>query len=176
MHIYHDRKIVRFITRCTYAQGRVKRLSPSIYLRVYMCVSAKTRLFAVLLLENHHEIALYRLASQFIFFERCLQSRTTLLSSAMAMVSNSCTAPQGLEHYGNWVCRPTMSLRECCEHTHEVGEIVSKQCRLARPVRHKSYVVEQRTVQYQHNQKPTTCSVLQNDGPPCRAIQSTYLM
>ena len=31
---------MNFITRCAYAQGRVKRLSPSI------CVSAKTRLFA----------------------------------------------------------------------------------------------------------------------------------
>ena len=44
--------------------------------------------------------------------------------------------------------------------------------RLAHAVRHKSYVAEQRAVQYQHNQKPTTGSVLQNDGPPCRAIQS----
>ena len=69
-------------TRCAYAQGRVKRLSPSIYL----CVCRqKTRLFAVLPLENRHEIALYRSASQFIFFERCLESRTSLLSSAMAM-------------------------------------------------------------------------------------------
>ena len=137
-------------------------------------MSAKTRLFAVLLLENRHEIALYRSASQFIFFERCLQSRTTLLSSAMAMVSNSCTAPRGIEHYGNWVCRPTTSLRERCEHTHGWRN-VSKQCRSARPVRHKSYVAEKRAVQYQHNQKPTTSSVLQNDGPPCRAIQSPYL-
>ena len=147
-----------------------------IFVCVYMCVcvSAKTRLFAVLLLENRHEIALYRSASQFIFFERCLQSRTTLLSSAMAMVSNSCTAPRGIEHYGNWVCRSTTSLRERCEHTHGWRN-VSKQCRSARPVRHKSYVVEKRAVQYQHNQKPTTSSVLQNDGPPCRAIQSTYL-
>ena len=146
-------------------------MSLSIYLCVRVCVCRqKTRLFAVLLLENRHEIALYRSASQFIFFERCLQSRTGLLSSAMAMVSNSCTARGGIEHYGNWVCRPT-NLRERCEHTHEVGENVSKQCRSARPVRHKtSYVAEQRAVQYQHNQKPTTCSVLQNDGPPCRAI------
>ena len=61
-----------------------------------MCVCRqKTRLFAILPLENRHEIALYRSASQFIFFERCLQSRTSLLSSAMAMVSNSCTAPRG---------------------------------------------------------------------------------
>ena len=43
------------------------------------------RVFAVLPLENRHEIALYRSASQFIFFERCLESRTSLLSSAMAM-------------------------------------------------------------------------------------------
>ena len=40
-----------------------------------------------------------------------------------AMVSNSCTAPRGIEHYGNWVCRPTTSLRERYEHTHEVGEM-----------------------------------------------------
>ena len=74
------------ITRCAYAQGRVKRLSPSIYLFVCLFVCRqKTRLFAVLPLENRHEIALYRSASQFIFFERCLGSRTSLLSSAMAM-------------------------------------------------------------------------------------------
>ena len=104
-----------FITRCAYAQGRVKRLSPSIYIYVCVCVCVwrqKTRLFAVLPLENRHEIALYRSASQFIFFERCLESRKSLLSSAMAMGSNSCTAPRGIEHYGNWVCRPTTSLRE----------------------------------------------------------------
>ena len=76
--------------------GRVKRLSPSIYLCVTVCVCRqKTRLFVVLPLENRHEITLHRSASQFIFFERCLQSRTSLLSSAMAMVSNSCTAPRG---------------------------------------------------------------------------------
>ena len=40
---------------------------------------------------------------------KCLESRTSLLSSAMAM--GSCTAPRGIEHYGNWVCRPTTSLR-----------------------------------------------------------------
>ena len=78
------------ITRCAYAQGRVKRLSPPIYLFVCVCVCGcvcrqKTRLFAVLPLENRHEIALYRSASQFIFFERCLESRTSLLLSAMAM-------------------------------------------------------------------------------------------
>ena len=31
----------------------------------------------------------------------------------------------------------------------KVGENVSKQCRSARPVRHKSYVAEQRALQYQ---------------------------
>ena len=74
-------------TRCAYAQGRVKRLSPSIYIYMWICVCVgkKTRLFAVLPLENRHEIALYRSASQFIFFERCLESRKSLLSSAMAM-------------------------------------------------------------------------------------------
>ena len=55
--------------------GRVKRLSPSIYLCVTVCVCRqKTRLFAVLPLENRHEITLHRSASQFIFFERCLQA------------------------------------------------------------------------------------------------------
>ena len=73
-------ELEELFTRCAYAQGRVKRLSPSIC----VCVT-KTRLFAVLPLENRHEIALYRSASQFIFFERCLESRTSLLLSAMAM-------------------------------------------------------------------------------------------
>ena len=102
-------------------------MSPSIYLFVYGCVCRqKTRLFAVLLLENRHEIALYRSASQFIFFERCLQSRKSLLSSAMAMVSNSCTAPRGIEHYGNWVCRPTTSLRERWRKCQQIGSPCSK--------------------------------------------------
>ena len=34
------------------------------------------------------------------------------VSSAMAMVSNSWTASRDIEHYGNWVCWPTTSLRE----------------------------------------------------------------
>ena len=73
-----------FITRCAYAQGRVKRLSPSIYIICVCVCRQKTRLFCVLPLENCHEIALYRSASQFIFPERCLKGRTSLLSSAMA--------------------------------------------------------------------------------------------
>ena len=135
---------------------------------VYVCVSSKTRQFAVLPLENRHKIALYCSASQFIFFERCLQSRKSLLSSAMAMVSNSCTAPRCIEHYGNWVCRPTTSLREHwrkCQQTMQIGSSSKRQelgCR-----------TESRSIPAQS--KPTTCSVLQNDSPPCRAIQSTYL-
>ena len=69
-------------------QGRVKRLSPSICVCVCVCVCVcrqKTRLFCDIPLENRHEIALYRSASQFIFSERCLKGRTSLLSSAMAM-------------------------------------------------------------------------------------------
>ena len=53
----------------------------------------KTQLFTVLLLENHHRMALYCLVLQ---FKRCLQSRASLLSSAMAMVSNSCTADKNI--------------------------------------------------------------------------------
>ena len=78
------------ITRCAYAQGRVKRLSPSI-LYICMCVCGGKKhgcLLSSVPLENRHEIALYRSASQFIFFERCLESRKSLLSSAMAMGSN----------------------------------------------------------------------------------------
>ena len=140
------------ITRCAYAQGRVKRLSPSIYIYVCVCVCVwrqKTRLFAVLPLENRHEIALYRSASQFIFFERCLESRTSLLSSAMAMGSNSCTAPRGIEHYGNWVCRPTTSLRERWR---------ADRLAHAWPVRDKSSVgcgTESRSIPAQST--PTTC-------------------
>ena len=78
----------------------MRRGGLSVWVRLYVCMynvcRQKTRLFAVLLLENRHEIALYSSASRFIFFERCLQSRKSLLSSAMAMVSNSCTAPRGI--------------------------------------------------------------------------------
>ena len=45
---------------------------------------------------------------------------------------------RGIEHYSNWVCRSTTSLRERCEWLGKVGENVSKQCRSARPVRHQS--------------------------------------
>ena len=150
--------------------GRVKRLSPSIYLCVCVC-RQKTRLFAVLLLENRHEIALYRSASQFIFIYLFISSKDAykvgrVFCRVLWPWFLIAARPRGgIEHYGNWVCQPTTSLRERCEQTHEVGENVSKQCRSARPVRHESYVAEQRAVQYQHNQKPTTCSVLQNDGP-----------
>ena len=60
-------KLLSLLPDARELQGRVKRLSPSIS---EGCVCRqKTRLFAVLLLENRHEIALYRSASQFIFFE-----------------------------------------------------------------------------------------------------------
>ena len=52
--------------------------------RACVCVSEKTRLFTVLPLENCDKIALYHLVLQFIFFERSLQSRASLLSGAMA--------------------------------------------------------------------------------------------
>ena len=79
-------RVTVVVTRCAYVQGRVKRLSPSIYINVCVCVCRqKTRLFAVLPLENRKEVVLYRSASQFTCFERCLQSRTSLLSSAMAL-------------------------------------------------------------------------------------------
>ena len=68
----------------------MRRGGLSVCVRLYMCMYvcvyvSQKRLFAVLPLENRHEMALYRSASQFIFFERCLESRTSLLSSAMAM-------------------------------------------------------------------------------------------
>ena len=70
-------RLLLLITRCAYAQGG---LSVWVRLYIYMCVCVcvcrqKTRLFAVLPLENRHEITLYRSASQFIFFERCLHSK-----------------------------------------------------------------------------------------------------
>ena len=85
-------------------RGAVKRLSPSRCLFVVKwhtalskninCLAVRPAVFfddkhiqltIGALLENRHEIALYRSASQFIFFERCLESQTSLLSSAMAM-------------------------------------------------------------------------------------------
>ena len=64
---------------------------------MYVCVQ-KTRLFTVLPLENRHKMALYPLVSEFIFFERCLESRASLLSSAIEIpwVSNNCTADKNV--------------------------------------------------------------------------------
>ena len=64
----------------------------------------------------------------------------------------------GIEHYGNWVCRPTTRLRERCEHTHEVGENVSKQCRSARPVRYKTRIRLQ-------NREPFNTSTVKSQQP-----------
>ena len=99
--------------------GEGKRLSPS------LCVSKKIRLFAVLDLtfENRDEIALYRSASQFLFFQRCLQSWTSLLSSAMAMGKIAGRPHGGIEQYGNWVCRPKTSLRDTLVSTHEMEKM-----------------------------------------------------
>ena len=58
-----------------------KTLPMTLFIQVFK----KSCYISVLPLENRHEIALYRSASQFIFFERCLESRKSLLSSAMAM-------------------------------------------------------------------------------------------
>ena len=61
-----------------------------------MCVIKNT----VLPLENHHEMALYRSVSQFIFFERYLESWASLLSSAIPWVSNSCNADKNIKVIG----------------------------------------------------------------------------
>ena len=52
-----------------------------------LCVCTKTELFTALLLEDCHEIGLNSLVVEYIFFERRLQSRESLLSRAMAMYS-----------------------------------------------------------------------------------------
>ena len=56
-------------------------------------------------------------------------------------VSNSCTAPRGIEHYGNWVCRPTTSLRERWRRDKSRQEL--------------GYGAESRSIPVQS--KPTTC-------------------
>ena len=54
--------------------GRVAVGGLSIWICQYVCVcvSSKTRLFTALPFQNRHEIALYSLALQFLFFERRL--------------------------------------------------------------------------------------------------------
>ena len=78
----------------------------------------KARLLAVLPLENCHQIALYRSASQFIFFERCLQSRTSLGVSAH-------DEPE----------RVLWALWLACTRLEKMS---ASRCRSTRPVRHKS--------------------------------------
>ena len=67
---------------------RVKRLAMSVCMYYnYVCVCTKTQLFTALLLEDCHEIALNRLVVEYLFFERCLRSRDSLLSRTMSMYS-----------------------------------------------------------------------------------------
>ena len=62
-------------------------------------------------------------------------------------VSNSCTAPRGIEHYGNWVCRPTTSLRERWRKTMQIGSPSKRQ--------ELGCGTESRSIPAQS--KPTTC-------------------
>ena len=84
------------------------------YVCMFVC-DQKTRLFTVLPLENRHEMAFCRSVSQFIFLERCLKSRASLLSSAIPWVSNSCTADKNITVTG-CVVPALLRLLEKCNH------------------------------------------------------------
>ena len=60
-----------------------------LYVYIIMCVCTKTWLFTctALLLEDCQVIALNSLVVEYLFLERCLRSRDSLLSRAMAMYS-----------------------------------------------------------------------------------------
>ena len=138
--------------------GRVKRLSPSIYLCVCVCVSAKNTAVCCLTARKSPRNSSLPLGLAIHILSKDAYKVGRVFCRVLWPWFLIAARPRGgIEHYGNWVCQPTTSLRERCEQTHEVGENVSKQCRSARPVRHESYVAEQRAVQYQHN-LPTTCS------------------
>ena len=77
-----------FMTACIgcYYPGRVSAEGLRVWLRRSVCVCRqKTQLFIVLPLIDRHEIALYRLASQFLF-EGHPKCRESILSSVMAML------------------------------------------------------------------------------------------
>ena len=92
---------------------RVKCLSLSRYnVHVYI-VCRQKQLFAVLPREN----------CQFCQFCNSLKDAYKVgrlfCRVLWPWVSNSCTASRDIEHYGNWVCWPTTSLRERCGHSGE---------------------------------------------------------
>ena len=105
-------------TRCAYAQGRVKRLSPSIYLFVcvcvWMCVSSKNTAVCCLTARKSPRNSSLPLGLAIYILRKMprMPDESSVECYGHAGVSNSCTAPRGIEHYGNWVCRPTTSLRE----------------------------------------------------------------
>ena len=75
---------------------------------MWMCVCRqKTRLFTVLPLENRHKITLYRGSAIHILLKmphKFKVSRVSLLSSVMAMVSDSCAADKNITLCLSWVC------------------------------------------------------------------------
>ena len=78
----------------------MRRGGLSVSVRPYVC-RQKTRLFAVLPHRKSARNSSLPLGLAFIFFERCLETRTSLLSSAKAMAFLIALRPRGwLEHYG----------------------------------------------------------------------------
>ena len=88
----------------------------------------KTRLFAVLSLENRHEIALYRSASQFYILRKMPRKPDESSVECYGHGFLIAAWPRGgIEHYGNWVCRSTTSLRERWRKTMQIGSPSKRQ-------------------------------------------------
>ena len=104
-----------------YAQERVKRLSPSIYIFVCVCVCVSSKNTAVCCLTARKSL---RNASLLLGFTIHILRKMPRKSDESSVecyghVFLIAGRPRGgIEHYGNWVCRSktSASLREYCEH------------------------------------------------------------
>ena len=133
------------ITRCAYAQGRVKRSSPSICIMCVVCVSAKNTAVCCLTTRKSPRNSSLPLGLAIYILRKMPRKPGRVFCRVLwPWVSNSCTVPRGIKHYGNWVCRPTTSLRERWRKTMQIGSRQELGCG-----------TESRSIPAQS--KPTTC-------------------
>ena len=102
-------------------RGGLSGLSPFIYLCVcIVCVSAKYTAVCCLTARKSPRNSSLPLGARNSYSSKDAYKVGRLFCRVQWPWFLIAARPRGgIEHYGNWVCRPTTSLRERCEHTHE---------------------------------------------------------
>ena len=96
----------------------MRRGGLSVWVRLYICVcvcvcvSAKNTAVCCLTARKSPRNSSLPLGVAIYILRKMPRKPEVFCRVLWPWVSNSCTAPRGIEHYGNWVCRPTTSLRE----------------------------------------------------------------